>query len=96
MAEHTPGPWKAEYDLVEGPDGAYVAKAIIGVPREEYLANARLIAAAPDLLEALENVLDEVRFEGETGVVVVRADKANWALRAAVRAIAKARGQGHG
>lgn len=58
-AQHTPGPWSLEYDysLVMkhhivtagpiGPDGA---------TQEERQANARLMAAAPELLEALNTI----------------------------------------
>jgi len=49
MSTHTPGPWKARIrrqgSHVTGPDGFSVAH--VGTD-----ANARLIAAAPDLLEA--------------------------------------------
>ena len=61
-AEHTPGPWEISRDAVpEGytqntvyaeRDGERVATAF----RNE--ANARLIAAAPDLLEACKAALD--------------------------------------
>ena len=64
-AEHTPGPWKIEdgevgYALVS-PDGTWLAD----IPSwtgsvetaSEASANARLIAAAPLLLEALENIV---------------------------------------
>lgn len=33
----------------------------VGIPEDERQANAKLIAAAPDLLEALHNVLDAVK-----------------------------------
>src|SRR5690349_20659367 len=66
-AKHTPGPW-AESDWMESfvsitHDGLVVAevqpKLWNGTPkisRAEVKANARLIAAAPDLLEALKSV----------------------------------------
>lgn len=54
MAEHTKGPWR-----VDGPNG-YINQIGIGPSigaaygaGEEVKANARLIAAAPELLEAL-------------------------------------------
>ena len=53
--------------------------------REENEANARLIAAAPDLLEALENLLDGYLYGCDRGTRRVNADKAR-------AAIAKARG----
>lgn len=61
MSEHTPGPWSVE------PYDKYQKDIIIIEPRcsvdnddvdhEEAEANARLIAAAPDLLEALQAVV---------------------------------------
>lgn len=51
MTEHTPGPWtvsRTKRDIL-GPDG-------IEVVAYAYERDARLIAAAPELLEALESV----------------------------------------
>jgi hypothetical protein len=58
MSAHTPGPWKAKGDVVLAPGPRSVADVYgddITAP-----ANARLIAAAPELLHALieaENAL---------------------------------------
>ena len=61
--QHTPGPWKiarerngAAYPAVRGPDGGIVATCGYRVCPEstEDDDNARLIAAAPDLLAACE------------------------------------------
>lgn len=63
MSKHTPGPWKAEgYKglVVNGPDGVTLACAPGGKNIEETIANAHLIAAAPDLLAALKAVVDNV------------------------------------
>lgn len=77
---HTPGPWSFWDTLVDGAGGAPVC-AVHGKDRT---ANARLITAAPDLLEACELLLiylgDWNDMEDETCVT-------------ARRAIAKARGQ---
>lgn len=49
---HTPGPWHVEGQYIHGPDGnRFLAVAGDG----EGIANARLIAAAPELLAALED-----------------------------------------
>jgi len=77
---HTPGPWTVESDgttLVM--DGQIVATAIApdGARIDEQRANARLIAAAPDLLVALQAVLRV-------------ADRATVEFDAARAAIAKA------
>ena len=78
MNKHTSAPWKLNED-----DPAIVyfsgnsmdwgicitdTKDINSLPREEALANARLIAASPDLLDALkmcEIALRYINFDGE-------------------------------
>ena len=64
---HTPGPWKIiKGDFVVAPDNGTVAQ--VGTPTtpaREHEANARLIAAAPEMLEALR---DMVLHEGEREV----------------------------
>lgn len=62
MSTHTPGPWKYIGDAeIAGPDGRMVAYAAVCRMTDEDLrnrgpasANARLIAAAPELLAALQ------------------------------------------
>jgi hypothetical protein len=71
MSGHTPGPWSIfdHHDAtrinVRGPNEEFVADCADGfysdetddwVMADESLPNARLIAAAPDLLEALEGL----------------------------------------
>lgn len=60
MSKHTPGPWKAGFRSVTAPetedDLALNVRIIGGNPKVDR-ANARLIAAAPDLLAALEETL---------------------------------------
>lgn len=67
MTKYTPGPWEVIHDIgikvhrsEPIPKGARYAVAQVGVgrgdPQDE--ANARLIAAAPDLLEALKELAD--------------------------------------
>lgn len=62
---HTPGPWKYEagFVLIPDPKGEYVEAEIDeqllahgGAELEECKANARLIAAAPELLAALQSL----------------------------------------
>lgn len=66
--KHTPGPWrlaKSGLTVLAGPadpEGGYpqgrpVASALPAAPLAERGPNARLIAAAPDLLAACERVL---------------------------------------
>lgn len=56
---HTPGPWKVDkiHDFGVVADTGIVAEVWHG-EKDEKKANARLIAAAPELLEALENLMD--------------------------------------
>jgi hypothetical protein len=102
VSKHTPGPWwvdgadlyrKDEINIksvADHPnDERYVAAAIGGLNDGVQEANARLIAAAPDLLEALriaEGLVDDTCFQ---------QDPANecWnTLRTVRAAIAKATG----
>ncbi|WP_127812463.1 hypothetical protein [Bordetella avium] len=62
--KHTPGPWKCQLAKsgsgrlqVSGPRGEQIA-ILWRSSKETTEANARLIAAAPDLLEALEEAID--------------------------------------
>lgn len=63
MSQHTPGPWAADFTSsavrVSAPEGSWICKInwysqLRKAMRDEAEANARLIAAAPDLLAALE------------------------------------------
>ena len=54
-AQHTKGSWSLNGNLIEGPDGetiAYITAYSRLTPKQK--ANARLIAAAPELLGALK------------------------------------------
>jgi hypothetical protein len=66
---HTPGPWENDYHFIVAPDprglhrDIYIAEIAdrddegrVASPRQQS-ANARLIAAAPDLLRAAETVV---------------------------------------
>ena len=89
MNKHTPGPWKFYDDSNDGKTnrieivaiGKTVARIYHSVPAED-LPNARLIAAAPDLLALLKELID---IEGPQPGTAAWADK----VRAA---IAKAEG----
>lgn len=61
MSEHTPGPWTRDHGLIRGEGGTQIALVAWDIE-----ANARLIAAAPDLLAALEtahDILDDLNAE---------------------------------
>jgi len=91
MSGHTPGPW-----VVERADDAYCIASVGNlvvmpssgkVKHDNTEADARLISAAPDLLEALEMIVAEAdSYTARTGKPVY-----NW-LDQARAAIAKARG----
>lgn len=60
MSEHTPGPWVCNLETYEIStaisDTVMFAEDRADDPTDEDFANARLIAAAPEMLEALEMV----------------------------------------
>ena len=100
-AKFTPGPWHANWTRLNGKAiGFHVADETHGsirpicefydgteaMPPEEVEANARLIAAAPDLLEALQDC-ERVMSEELKGLLVIQPE-----LKNARAAIAKATG----
>ena len=89
-AKHTPGPWELIAESVEDSRGNSIAMVTGGSGRQyvedevnaECLANACLIAAAPELLEALEMALyyyESFRDKSPTGetetddIAIIRA-----------------------
>lgn len=61
-AKHTPAPWSytSRGDIIgEGATLAVVSSSPITISKNEEKANARLIAAAPELLEALRFIRTE-------------------------------------
>jgi hypothetical protein len=88
MTKHTPGPWEA----TEGSYGNYVAvragkKTVCRIPwGDGDGANARLIASAPDLLDALSFLVQAA--ETEPGMAIYRAH-----IEKGKAAIAKAEGR---
>lgn len=87
-AQHTPGPWEAgQYGnsfIVTAKGGMYDVAVVRNIGNEDNAANARLIAAAPDLLEALRQLRD--------AFIVTSVEMQADAMRAARAAIAKATG----
>lgn len=96
--KHTPGPWHTDTGgagcefVIENQNQGYGAYTIAEIPeylesdytRETIAANAQLIAAAPELLEALEDYVKVHEFLGH-------ADRPHY--QAAIKAIAKAKGE---
>jgi hypothetical protein len=74
MSKHTPGPW-GTYDTAAygihickgGIAGQHIASAqrYVGLTQDETVANARLIAAAPEMLAALRELLERCDFEAQ-------------------------------
>ena len=107
---HTPGPWSlsASFDRVErrvkhGDNPPLVWGIASGIsahpdymPRAEQIANARLIAAAPDLLAALAGCADALREAGkdfaQANKLAARPNLYELHERCARAAIAKATG----
>ena len=67
MTKHTPGPWHIGMKpgpIIYGPLGEQVAvPTALFLGAEEARVNARLIAAAPELLEALKGLVSIVEDE---------------------------------
>lgn len=86
QVEHTPGPWTLQLSRTEGyvMQGKFCIAALgdCAAPRD---ANARLIAAAPELLDALQAMVDHYGPDHST------LQSTPWDRARA--AIAKARGQ---
>ena len=75
MSKHTPGPWRASElgvlsDKLTSYGNWYVC-SLIDPDNEEHKANARLIAAAPELLESLEDLLSNL---DEMGLATMPGD----------------------
>ena len=82
MSKWTPGPWnigssdlpasrlsihcKGHKDSCHSTVALMVSRGVIGISHDEEFANARLIAAAPELLEALKALADYVQRTHET------------------------------
>ena len=97
MSKHTPGPWEFVDSALVGPKidekPIWLRPVILRSETGVQGANARLIAAAPELLEALGtllNRLEDIGGEHVTGMEGVDAD-----LMKANAAIAKATGEHH-
>lgn len=94
-AKHTPGPWSSdgidgEYSILAA-NGNPVCSVLIGCENTEWSQTLALIAAAPDLLEALHSLLpflenvEKDKLVGDEGCI--------WAVELVRAAIAKAAGR---
>lgn len=92
MSKHTPGPWAANFEAgryvitYQAELGPRMALAITGGHFPDHEANARLIAAAPELLSVLLELKECSEYWSEYDVPVGIHDRIN-------SAIAKATGE---
>jgi hypothetical protein len=98
MSNHTPGPWKqfgqsqdrylAVIDSIPDRKDRVVANCIchVALTNKDAKANAQLIAAAPELLEALDSLVSACDLPGDHCEV-------EQALPRAIAAIKKAKGE---
>lgn len=98
MTGHTPGPWLADGSVVYALDGErYGMRVVVAthgwadkhscVPDERTRKDVALMAAAPELLDALETIINGHLLDPRDG------DRMDRAAAAAERAINKARGE---
>lgn len=91
MTKHTPGPWHVGMrpgPIIYGTKGDQVADLRGFLDIDETSANARLIAAAPDLLDAMQSMVDA--YQTHFDVMPVAWQTYDSIARAA---LAKARGE---
>jgi hypothetical protein len=99
MTMHTPGPWNDERDLagtISDTNGEEIAMTMTvgGYPeaRAEERANARLIAAAPEMLVALQFAMENLELANPIVEHAGHVTSIPSAMRKASAAIAKATG----
>ncbi len=101
MNKHTPGPWAIHQNefcqWISNESGkAQLAKTLqpAGMADETAKANARLIASAPELLEALQLIVDGLKYTAEFGAMQTTESGVTFQpLGTALAAIAKAKGE---
>ncbi len=101
--QHTPGPWEIENMnfeeiLIHSKEMNIATAYVIDLSPEEGEANAKLIASAPELLQALIDTLQEFKdvvSEVEGFNIDDKEDKGSWAqaIKKAQSAINKATGK---
>ena len=62
MTKHSRGPWTGGRECINAPDGRLIAEVLFynaegrdPMTHAEFVANSKLIAAAPDMLDALKS-----------------------------------------
>ena len=72
-AQHTPGQWAVSGFIVNSGAPNYTPVADCETDNEWMVANARLIAAAPELLAALKDIVDRLTLCAELGATAHEA-----------------------
>jgi hypothetical protein len=94
---HTPGPWAIEKEKTQGRilirDNSEDETFVATIPHHwiKSKANARLIAAAPELLEALKSVVEKLDISGNMSIAA--KEYYGEVIAKATAAIAKATGE---
>ena len=72
MNKHTPGPWATNgrciYQEADSPDSRQICEINYLDPDQDHEFNARLIAAAPDLLKVLQMMVSPEKWPNKDGV----------------------------
>lgn len=92
MSKHTPGPWARStlgFQVLTGDGRHSICEARDRRGQEEQVANAQLIAAAPDLLEACEAVDEFFVRHANSGLVQSEIDFLNKVRAAIAKATAE-------
>lgn len=96
--KHTPGPWDFDFPYIIAPDPSerhpdlYIAEVAREdddgrvPPEDEQDANARLLAAAPDLFAALADLLGEIDLATPSGRRAERVARAQEVIAAVLTA----------
>lgn len=104
MSKYTPGPWRIVFDEYGGYDSMSSAYeihdsddkdlAVLDTHKDgeskQHEANARLIASAPELLEALKTLLAGVVWDSDKDVPIIEWCTRSDEIKAARAAVAKA------
>jgi hypothetical protein len=97
MSKHNPGPWRVDGEAHDMAGSAIIRDAG-GFPvastrswiKEQYEANARLVASSPRLLQALKDVVNMFQYDDEA---TIPGTGAYTVIMEAKAAIAEAEGQ---
>ncbi len=89
MSQHTPGPWRYDSGKIWTPRGWWVANVYEDMEEDIKGANGLLLAAAPDLLEALMMAVSAL---GRSDYIQMDGDSFD-VIEVSRAAIAKARGE---